>query len=344
VNGALLQRISDASKAQQVPLEVLFEVTHRCNLPCVHCYLPHHEDRGELSFDEVCGVLDQLRDAGTLFLTLTGGEVLARRDFLEILDAAAARGFALKVLTNATLVDDAVADRFARAGVLEVSVSVYAADPAAHDAVTEMPGSFEKTMAGIARLRARGLHVIMKTPLLAQNGAHAHDLHRLAAMQNMPCNFDLVITPKNNGDPGPMALALHRQKMVEMMSQAPFDEILIPGDGTGPGPEPCNAGRGYCAVGPTGDVMPCIMMPVVLGNLRARRFEELWGDDPFLGKLRALSPDDLTTCRSCDVKGSCSRCPGVAMQRGQDVTGCDLSAKQVAKARVEARTRLRVIH
>lgn len=343
MNGAILQRISDASKAHRVPLEVLFEVTHRCNLPCAHCYLPNHKDNGELSFDELCGVLDQLAAAGTVFLTLTGGEVLSRPDFCDILDAAAARGFALKVLTNATLISEEVADRFAAAGVLEVSVSVYGSDPAVHDEVTGMPGSFERTMAGVQRLRARGLHVIFKTPMLTQNGKLAKDLHQMAMMQNMPCNFDLTITPKNNGDPGPLALALHHKTMVELMSAAPFDQIFIDNDGTGPGPEPCNAGRGYCAVGPTGDVMPCIMMPVVLGNLRARQFSEMWRDDPFLARLRNLSFDDLTTCRSCGVKGSCSRCPGIAMQRGQDIDGCDLSAKQVAKARVEARGRLRVV-
>jgi radical SAM protein with 4Fe4S-binding SPASM domain len=344
VNGALLQRISDTSKALHVPLEVLFEVTHRCNLPCVHCYLPNHADNGELSLAEVTSVLDQLAAAGTVFLTLTGGEVLSRSDFLEILDAAAARGFAVKVLTNATLIDDAVADRFAAAGVLEVSVSVYGADPAIHDAVTDMPGSFVRTMQGVERLRARGLHVILKTPMLTLNGEMAKDLHRYATLHEMPCNFDLTITPKNNGDPGPMALALHHKTMVDLMSAPPFDQIFLENDGSGPGPEPCNAGRGYCAIGPTGDLSPCIMMPVVVGNLRQRRFDELWRGDPFLGKLRALTFDDLATCRSCDVKGSCSRCPGIAMQRGQDVAGCDLSGKQVARARVEARKRLHVIH
>ena len=343
MKGEVLQRISDRYQAARVPLEVLFEVTHRCNLPCTHCYLPNHADNGELSLDEICGVLDQLAEAGTVFLTLTGGEVLSRSDFLDILDAAHARGFALKVLSNATLISDAVADHFLRAGVLEVSVSVYGSSAEIHDQVTEMPGSFDKTMAGIQRLRARGIHVIMKTPLLTLNGALAKDLQQMAMMQNMPCNFDLAITPKNNGDPGPLALQLHQKAMVDMMTNPAFTDELVPGDGQGAGPEPCNAGRGYCAVGPTGDLMPCIMMPVVVGNLRKHRFRDLWDHDPFLARLRALEFADLHTCRTCDVKGSCSRCPGVAMQRGQDLDGCDLSAKQVAKARVTARAHLRVL-
>lgn len=341
--GALLDRLVARSQAATVPLEVLFEITHRCNLPCAHCYLPDHADHGELSFDEICGVLDQLVEAGTVFLTLTGGEVLSRRDALEIVDAAAARGFVVKVLTNATLITDEVAERFARAGVLEVSVSVYGTTPEVHDRVTEMPGSFERTMAGIERLRARGVRVALKAPLLAANGQVARDVRALTQLQNMPCTFDLSIAPKTNGDPGPIALMLNKAQMVRLMSEPGLSELLIPDDGTGPGPEPCNAGRSYCAIGPTGDVMPCIMMPEVVGNLRTQRFAEVWRGSSFLGRLRGLTAESLTSCRSCDVKGSCSRCPGVAMTRGQGIEGCDLSAREVARARVAARHRLRVV-
>jgi radical SAM protein with 4Fe4S-binding SPASM domain len=343
MKGDLLSHISTRYQEARAPLSVLFEVTHRCNLPCVHCYLPNHLDNGELSFAEVCNVLDQLAEAGTMFLTLTGGEVMSRGDFLEILDAAHERGFVLKVLTNGTLISDEVADRFLQAGVLEVSISVYGSDAAVHDQVTEMPGSYDRTMEGIQKLRARGIHVVMKTPLLTLNGQLAKDLQLMAMMQNMPCNFDLAVQPKNNRDMGPLALAMHHEAMVNLMMEPSLTDILVPGPGTGPGPEPCNAGRNYCAVGPTGDLMPCIMMPTVVGNLRTQAFSDLWQRAPFFERLRAIESEDLATCRSCDLKGSCSRCPGNAMQRGQDVDGCDLSAKQVAKARIAARTRLHVI-
>ena len=339
MNGDLLTRLTDRAAASKVPLEVLVEVTHRCNLPCVHCYLPDHLDHGELSFAEWESLFDELAAAGTLFLTMTGGEVLARRDFVDLVDAAAARGFAVKVLTNATLVTDEVARRFAAAGVMEVSVSVYSDQPDVHDAVTDLPGSHARTMAGIARLKDHGVHVAVKTPLLSLNGTDARGVHDMALAAHMPCRFDVTITPKNNGDPGPMALQLAHGRMVELLSQEPFATVFG-GPLDGPGPAPCNAGRAYCAIGPTGDVLPCIMMPAVLGNVRTRRFAEIWESDPFLAKLRSLTFDDLTACRDCSVKGACTRCAGLAMHRGQGVDGCDLSAKQVAKARVAARLRV----
>src|SRR3989442_14083134 len=78
-----------ASRAH-IPLAVLFEVTHRCNLGCAHCYLTEgpvgrpKPTREELTLDEIRPVLDQLAEAGTLFPTLTGGEGFMRRAFLQI--------------------------------------------------------------------------------------------------------------------------------------------------------------------------------------------------------------------------------------------------------------------
>jgi radical SAM protein with 4Fe4S-binding SPASM domain len=337
----VLGEVIESYKRAHRPAEVMLEVTHRCNLPCTHCYLPDHEDHGELSFDEICGIFDQLREAGTLFLTLTGGEVLSRSDFLEIVDAAAARGFAVKVLTNATMITDEVADRFAAAGVLEVSISVYGAAPEVHDRVTEMPGSWERTMAGIRRLRARGLHVVTKSPVMTLNGKPARDLKQWAAMNNLPCNLELSITAKTNGDPSPLEYQLQRPQLIELMLDPVLQPSLLPD--TRATPEPCNAGKSYCSIGPTGDLMPCIMMPVVVGNLREKSFAELWDGDPLFAQLHAIEKKDLHVCAGCDVAHECSRCPGLALQRGQGIDGCDLSGKQIARARVEARMRLRVV-
>lgn len=341
MHGQLFERVLDRAEASRVPFEVLFEVTHRCNLPCHHCYLPHHEDRGELSLDEIAKLFDQLAAAGTVLITLTGGEVLSRSDFREIVDLAWERAFAIKVLTNATLMTDEMAAFLKERDVLEVSVSVYGASAEVHDRVTGIVGSFERTRAGIERMVRAGLRVHLKTPVMTLNGAAAKDVHALAMQMNMPCSFDLSITQQTDGGTGPLALQVQKKQMIEILAQQPFEE-QFGGAHDGEGPGMCAAGRRYCAVGPTGDVSPCILMPVKLGNVRERAFAEIWRDAPFLGQLRAIQFEDLTVCRSCEVKGACSRCPGQAMHHGQGPAGCDLTAREVAKAKVAA-TRLRVI-
>jgi radical SAM protein with 4Fe4S-binding SPASM domain len=343
MNGQVLERLSSRYSEQNLPLEVLLEITHRCNLPCKHCYLPDHEDHGELSLEEICDLFDQLVAIGTVFLTLTGGEVCSRSDFLDIIDAAAARNFSIKVMTNATMITDEIAAHLFQAGILEVSVSIYGPTAEIHDGVTELPGSFERTMAGVERMRAHGLYVTLKTPLLVDNGRAAADILKMTQMMDMPCSFDMTITPKNNGNLSPLELQLQQPALVELMTKGPLTELLAPSDYEGnPGPGPCSAGRSYCGISPTGDVVPCLMMPVKVGNIRERSFAEIWSGGGFLDEVRGVSFESLSTCRSCDVKSVCTRCSGLALLRGQGVNGCDLSAKQVAKARMAAH-RLKVI-
>jgi radical SAM protein with 4Fe4S-binding SPASM domain len=336
----VFERVVERADQAQVPLEVMFEVTHRCNLPCVHCYLPHHEDRGELGLDEIARLFDQLAEAGTLILMLTGGEILSRSDFKEIVELAYERGFLIRLLTNATLVTDEWAAFFAARNVVQVSVSVYGATAEVHDRVTGIVGSFERTRRGIERLVAHGLKVLIKTPVMTLNANGARDVQEMARRMSSPCSFDFTISAQNDGATGPLAYQVLRRELTEMFSQAPFSDELD--DMPDRIPEPCGAGRHYCAVGPTGDVSPCIMMPSLLGNVRERSFGDIWRSHPFLARLRAIGIDDLHACGSCDVRGGCTRCPGLAMQRGQGPDGCDLTARELARAKVAA-VRLRVL-
>src|SRR2546428_13974931 len=97
-----------ASRAH-IPLAVLFEVTHRCNLGCEHCYLTEgpvgrpRPTREELGLDEIGRALDQLAEAGPFFLTLTGGEVFMRRRFPETRRPARSRGVSGTSFTTGTL-------------------------------------------------------------------------------------------------------------------------------------------------------------------------------------------------------------------------------------------------
>jgi MoaA/NifB/PqqE/SkfB family radical SAM enzyme len=95
------------------PLSALVEITHACNVDCEHCYLDLVPDKkiGVLSLDEWKRILKELKDAGTLYLTISGGEILVRRDWFEIASHARRLGFALKLFTNGTLIDDDAAGR-----------------------------------------------------------------------------------------------------------------------------------------------------------------------------------------------------------------------------------------
>ena len=73
---SLIQEMSQRALDLGVPMSVHFDITYRCNERCVHCYLDH-DDHGEMTTSEIKRVLNELADAGTFFLTFSGGEVLS---------------------------------------------------------------------------------------------------------------------------------------------------------------------------------------------------------------------------------------------------------------------------
>ena len=68
--------------ANRVPVGGSIEVTRRCPMTCVHCYnnLPMDEQAAklsELTYEEHCRILDEIAEAGCLWLLYTGGEIFA---------------------------------------------------------------------------------------------------------------------------------------------------------------------------------------------------------------------------------------------------------------------------
>ncbi len=100
---SLLAEMNQKALKLGLPISVHLDVTYRCNERCVHCYLDH-DDHGEMTTGEIFGVLEQLADAGVFFLSLSGGEVLMRRDFFEIVERARQLLFNVKVKTNGVMI------------------------------------------------------------------------------------------------------------------------------------------------------------------------------------------------------------------------------------------------
>ncbi|MGC1255728.1 MAG: radical SAM protein, partial [Candidatus Acidiferrales bacterium] len=101
MSGLIAEMAAKALKLN-IPLSVQLDLTYRCNERCVHCYLDH-DDHGEMTTAEIKDLLDQMADAGVFYLTISGGEILMRRDFFEILEYARTRTFCVKLKTNGIL-------------------------------------------------------------------------------------------------------------------------------------------------------------------------------------------------------------------------------------------------
>ncbi len=340
----VMQSVMDRAAANGIPIAVQFDLTYRCNERCVHCYLDH-DDHGEMTTAEVKHVLDQLAAAGTLFLTLSGGELLLRKDFFELLTYACAKRFDVKIKTNALLIGEQEARRIRELGIRQVQISIYSHRAAVHDAITKVQGSLERSVAAIRFLKAQGLRVLIANVLMRQNAADYPGVQALAIELGVECTLDPTITPKMDGDTSILALRVPRTELLRVFT----DRTLVSAPAIPPSAAdidqgslddvPCSAGHTSCYVSPYGDVFPCVQFPLPSGNLREQRFDEIWGLSKQLEEVRAIRLRDLPTCSSCGFVSSCTRCPGLAYMegnmRGPSSADCE---KSVALAEATAHT------
>src|ERR1700680_3565098 len=182
-----------------IPLSAHLDLTYRCNERCVHCYLDH-DDHGEMTTAEIKDLLDQMAEAGVFYLTVSGGEILMRRDFFEILEHARKRTFCVKLKTNGVLIREKEADRLRALGVESVQISIYSHRPEVHDAITKMPGSFRQSIEASRFLRAQGLRVTMAHVLMVQNSHDYQSVKALAAELDAKFIIDPTVTPMMDGD------------------------------------------------------------------------------------------------------------------------------------------------
>jgi radical SAM protein with 4Fe4S-binding SPASM domain len=351
---SLMQELSNRALALGVPLSVQMDLTYRCNERCVHCYLDH-KDHGEMTTAEIKGVLDQLAAAGVFFLVLSGGEIFMRMDFFELVEYARALSFCVKLKTNAFMIGDKEADRLASLHVDSVQVSIYSHRSQIHDAITKLPRSLERSIAGIRRLRERGIKVIVANVLMQQNLQDYAGVKALARELGAEYTIDPTITPMMNGDRSVIQLGISRAELKDVFRNpelvgnvdefctpppAVDDEVL---DGL-----PCSAGHTACYVSPYGDVYPCVQFPLPTGNLRKQKFLEIWRDSASMNKVRSIRARDLPVCSACSHVGTCTRCPGLAYMegnmRGPSIQDCEksfartgiLSANMLAKSSAAA--------
>ncbi|MCW5664745.1 MAG: heme d1 biosynthesis radical SAM protein NirJ [Piscinibacter sp.] len=334
---------------------VIWNLIRRCNLTCKHCYAfsADHEYAGELNTGEVFTVMDDLKAFKVPVLILSGGEPLLRPDLFEIAARARAMGFYVGLSTNGTLIDEPMADRVAAAGFDYVGISLDGLR-ATHDRFRRLEGAFDRSLAALRHLRARGVRLGLRYTMTALN---AHDLTPLLALMRDEGIQKFYFSHLNYAGRG----NVHRQRdaqfaatreamdlLFERTWQAACDgrdEEYVSGNNDADGPWllrwaearfPCwheplrehlvawggNAsGVNVANIDNLGHVHPDTMWwHHDLGSVRERPFSAIWQDtsDPLMAGLKAARRPVQGRCAGCVHLPICG---GNTRVRAQQVTG-----------------------
>lgn len=298
------------------------ELTSKCNERCIHCYIPHENKINSIDPTVFYSLLDQLKEMNTLSLTLTGGEPMLHPLFKEFLREAKKRDFAVAVLSNLTLLDDEIIEILSEAPISSVQTSLYSLIPEHHDAITKLPGSYEKTMNAILRLIQNNIPIQISCPTMSINKDDYADVLDWAQKHNIRANTDYSIMAKYNHDTSNLEHRLSCEECGKIIKDLlngdiHYQQAILSPDflermenlEENPEENFCGAGFSSCCVVSNGDIYPCAgWQSYICGNIKEKSLADIWFNSEKLNALRNIKRKDIKKCLNCKSKAFCSPC------------------------------------
>jgi MoaA/NifB/PqqE/SkfB family radical SAM enzyme len=216
--GQLSEQLIAQAREKRIPLIGQFELTTRCNLQCKMCFVCQCANdklslRKERTAKEWIRLAEEARNAGMLYLLLTGGEVFLRKDFREIYEEISKMGLIIEIYTNATLITLEKAKWLSSIPPSKVEVTLYGSSSDTYSKVCGSPDAFNKTLMGIDALLDEGINVKLRTTIIKDNIKDFDDMEKIAASRGLQLGIVNYISPRR-----------------DKKNSSPIDERLMPKD------------------------------------------------------------------------------------------------------------------
>jgi MoaA/NifB/PqqE/SkfB family radical SAM enzyme len=201
--GGLSKKIVESAKEKKVPLIGTFELNARCNLACKMCYVnrPAHDPEAlskELTASQWIALAKEARDAGMLYLLLTGGEVFLRPDLKEICEEISKLGIVLSIYTNATLITQIDAKWLSKIPLLDVSVTLYGASNLTYQTVCGNADAYDSAFRGIDFLRSEGITLSIRLTVVKSNQEDYQSVANFASENKIHFGVVNYISPRKD--------------------------------------------------------------------------------------------------------------------------------------------------
>ncbi|WP_297983001.1 radical SAM protein [uncultured Oscillibacter sp.] len=294
------------------------EITSKCNERCVHCYIPHENKYHSMGSDLFYDILEQCREMNLLHLTISGGEPMLHRNFIDFLRKCNEYNFSVNVLSNLTMLNDAILAEMKKNHLLGVQTSLYSMDAKIHDSITQQVGSFEKTKSGILKLLENDIPLQISCPLLKQNVNSYMDVVKWGKKHDVNVGADYVIIGQYNCDTQNLQNRLSLEDISEILKQrtitdpqylnkitadAEKKEKMRPGDFV------CSVCNSSICIAENGNVYPCAgWQGFVVGNIVESSLYNIWNYSKKIQYLRNLKRKDFPKCLQCPDNQFCTMC------------------------------------
>ncbi len=311
-------------------LSMEIEFSRACNFRCSYCYV---EDRNgsanELSRAEIKDVLCQAGALGAGKIIILGGEPSIYPHLPEMLGFLDGLGMEIEMFTNGTGIDRQLAGLLAKYRV-RVALKLNSRDADVQDRLAGRPGAHQIMLGALEQLKEAGYpspehFLAISTVICRQNIDELPAMWQWLRRQNIEPYFE-VITPQANAlkNDWLMVGSMELKELFERLAE--IDRVEFGRDWQ---PQPplvgnrCMRHQVSCVVTATGDVMPCVGVTIVIGNIRNQSLATILKDSEVIRNLKNYRQTIKGACATCDMASQCYGCRGAAYQLTGDYLASD---------------------
>jgi radical SAM protein with 4Fe4S-binding SPASM domain len=313
-------------------LTLELEVGTQCNFACRYCYVGDAKptDRNELTPDEQKNAAEQAQALGARKIILLGGEPLLYPHTPDFCEWMRKRGLGTELFTNGTNLTRELAERLHGLGV-HVVLKWHSPDPRIQDELAGVAGAHTVMANAYRHLRTAGYpspdaRLALSTPICRQNIAGLPAMWRHMRAEGIEPYFEMI-TPQGRARRSENELAPsadETRRLFETIQAIDRDEFARVWDAQPPlVGNVCLRHQFSCLVNAAGDVMPCVGVPLPVGNIRRRPLADILADSEVIADLRDHSRTIQGACGSCEKAAGCYGCRGAAYHLTGNYLGSD---------------------
>ena len=303
---------------------IQFELTSRCNERCIHCYLPNSKkDAGkDMSYEQVCNVIDQFAEMGGIHISLSGGEVFLHKDIIRIIQYCRQKDMEICILSNLISLRDYQIPFIKAANVSYIQTSLYSMDPIVHDTITTIKDSQQKTKSALEKLIEADIPVQISCPLMKANKDSYRDVLKYAQSKQIKAYSDYIMMGEADLSTDNLKNRLsipETEKVIRDIIEYDIDfprwirekrSYLESLDTEKYAKQAlCGVGLNNICITENGDVYPCPgWQSMIVGNVNTDSLKNIWENSDKLKMLRKITHADFPKCMNCEARKYCTMC------------------------------------
>ena len=332
------EKLCYKASLDNIPLSGAMELLPLCNMDCKMCYIKLTNEQmnkcGRLrTADEWLDIAKQMKESGTLFVLLTGGEIFLYKEFEKLYKGLIDMGMIITLNTNGTLINERIADMLASSKPRRVNITLYGGSNETYSKLCKNPKGYDQTIRGINLLKSRNIDVKINVSLVKDNMEDLPKLLEVANYLELPIEVDTYMYPKTKGiksefkfecriEPKKVA---HIDTFIRYNTETEesfnrnrlnyLDKYELTKKSTPPDilKLSCRAGKSSFWIDWQGNMYPCVFLDNHKIDVFENGFSKSW-DYVVNESDKILFP---SKCRSCNKRDVCQVCPAAALSENE---------------------------